>query len=130
MGCNTNYKPLVADFRIWSNIAIVGSANCPLGGLGSRIFIKSFLWVVHPHLSSRTGSYSTHRDFPQSRGQAPSSPPPSPPLLEGNEAEDRGKVASPTKHLRRRRTVAAGSFVVGHGRLDWQRGGAAMKIDV
>ena len=114
----------------WSKIAVVGSARCPFDDLGTNIFIKSFFWVVHPHLSSRTGSCSTHRHFPQSRGQT------SPhliafrrPLLAGNEAEDRGELASPTKHLRRRRTAAAGSFVVGDGRLDWQRGGAAIKID-
>ena len=115
----------------WSNIALLGSARCPFDDLGIRIFIKSFFWVVHPHLSSRTGSCSTNRDFTQSRGQiCPSLIAFRRPLLEGNEAEDRGKVASPTKHLRRRRTAAAGSFVVGHGPLDWQRGGAAMKIDV
>ena len=115
----------------WSKIAIVGSARCPLDGLGIRIFIKSFFWVVHPHLSSRLGRV---RLTEISLSRAAKSAPPliafRRPLLEGNEAEDRGKVASPTKHLRRRRTAAAGSFVVGHGPLDWRRGGAAMKIDV
>ena len=129
---NNMQKTLTDRFFDFGLIIAVGdSARCPLGGLGTRTFIKSFLWVVHPHLSFRTDSCSTHPDYRQSRGLICTSfQRLRRRLLEDYEAGDRGKVASPTRHILRRRGVAAGSIVVGHGRRDWPRGGAAMKIDV
>ena len=82
-------------------------------------------------MSSRNYSCSTHPYLPQSRGQICTSfQRLRRRLLEDYEAGDRGKVSSPTRHIRRRRAVAAGGIAVGHGRRDWPRGGAAMKIDV